>query len=427
MNRSQIAFTKARGRDVVFWQSHAPASRPAPTCAHPSPGVGIAELEIVVDSHEQYAYRFSGQRVRTVKRALPCGAPTRRGMDLPVPRRRRRLGRHRARLPHPAHPSGPDTETDLDQAPEAPTPSTAEAEPGPALPAWPSRSRQAACIDCTCAARSSRVRCAAAVSSCAVRTRSDSRAESLLRISLPCDGAARVVASFAPTSGPPGAPPTKADRRFLRGRVRVRSTCTNRRRERIPPSHPLEHRIHRRRAEHASRARISAAGRGRRPVEPVRPQAPQRPRPVLVSPIRTRAEGGRCETLTHPTTRTANDSALRRRVPGRPPGRYVSGQFLSEVISWSTWLLIDLRHPSPTCRRRALPAVNRRWNTFGRQGLTNHLTATVNCQTIDRRPERFPSGRRGWDRLLSLPGVTRAPFGAHQACMSGRLDTLIGG
>ena len=34
---------------------------------------GITELEIVVDSHERYAYRFSGQQVRTVKRALPCG------------------------------------------------------------------------------------------------------------------------------------------------------------------------------------------------------------------------------------------------------------------------------------------------------------------------------------------------------------------
>ena len=34
---------------------------------------GITELEIVVDSHEQYAYRFGGQQVRTVKRALPCG------------------------------------------------------------------------------------------------------------------------------------------------------------------------------------------------------------------------------------------------------------------------------------------------------------------------------------------------------------------
>ena len=30
-------------------------------------------LEIVVDSHEQYPYRFASQQVRTVKRALPCG------------------------------------------------------------------------------------------------------------------------------------------------------------------------------------------------------------------------------------------------------------------------------------------------------------------------------------------------------------------
>jgi hypothetical protein len=34
---------------------------------------GIPELEIVVDSHEQYPYRFKGQAVRTVSRALPCG------------------------------------------------------------------------------------------------------------------------------------------------------------------------------------------------------------------------------------------------------------------------------------------------------------------------------------------------------------------
>jgi hypothetical protein len=34
---------------------------------------GIAELEIVVDSHERYAYQFGGQQVSTVKRALPCG------------------------------------------------------------------------------------------------------------------------------------------------------------------------------------------------------------------------------------------------------------------------------------------------------------------------------------------------------------------
>jgi hypothetical protein len=34
---------------------------------------GIASLEIVVDSHEQYAYLFADKPVRVVKRALACG------------------------------------------------------------------------------------------------------------------------------------------------------------------------------------------------------------------------------------------------------------------------------------------------------------------------------------------------------------------
>jgi len=34
---------------------------------------GIVELEILVDTRERYAYRFPGQQVRGVKRALPCG------------------------------------------------------------------------------------------------------------------------------------------------------------------------------------------------------------------------------------------------------------------------------------------------------------------------------------------------------------------
>jgi len=34
---------------------------------------GIGELEIVVDSHEQYPYRFIHQQVSTIKQALPYG------------------------------------------------------------------------------------------------------------------------------------------------------------------------------------------------------------------------------------------------------------------------------------------------------------------------------------------------------------------
>ncbi len=35
---------------------------------------GIEQLPILVDSHERYAYRFTGQQVTTKTRALPCGA-----------------------------------------------------------------------------------------------------------------------------------------------------------------------------------------------------------------------------------------------------------------------------------------------------------------------------------------------------------------
>jgi len=34
---------------------------------------GLADLEIVVDSRERYAYRFAGQQVSTAKETLPCG------------------------------------------------------------------------------------------------------------------------------------------------------------------------------------------------------------------------------------------------------------------------------------------------------------------------------------------------------------------
>ena len=73
-NRSQLVFTTARGRDVVFWQSPRNRKQARPNVRTPTArAAGIVELEIVVDSHEQYPYRFTGQQVRTVTRALPCG------------------------------------------------------------------------------------------------------------------------------------------------------------------------------------------------------------------------------------------------------------------------------------------------------------------------------------------------------------------
>ena len=73
-NRSQVVFTRARGRDMVFWQSPRTRKQARPDVRIPTARAGgIPELEIVVDAHERYPYRFAGQQVRTVRRALSCG------------------------------------------------------------------------------------------------------------------------------------------------------------------------------------------------------------------------------------------------------------------------------------------------------------------------------------------------------------------
>lgn len=73
-NRSQLVFTTARGRDMVFWQSPRTRKQARPNVTVPTArAAGIAELEIIVDSRERYAYHFTAQAVRTVSAALPCG------------------------------------------------------------------------------------------------------------------------------------------------------------------------------------------------------------------------------------------------------------------------------------------------------------------------------------------------------------------
>lgn len=73
-HRSQIVFTRARGREVVFWQSPRTRKQARPEVRLPTArAAGITELEIVVDAHERYPYRFPGQQVRTVRRGLSCG------------------------------------------------------------------------------------------------------------------------------------------------------------------------------------------------------------------------------------------------------------------------------------------------------------------------------------------------------------------
>ncbi len=72
--RSQLVFTRARGREVVFWQSPRTAKQSRPDVRLPAArALGVADLVIAVDAHEHYPYRFSSQQVATVRKGLRCG------------------------------------------------------------------------------------------------------------------------------------------------------------------------------------------------------------------------------------------------------------------------------------------------------------------------------------------------------------------
>ena len=59
---------------MVFWQSARTRKQARPNVSTPTArAAGIADLEIVVDSHERYAYGFATQQVTLARRALPCG------------------------------------------------------------------------------------------------------------------------------------------------------------------------------------------------------------------------------------------------------------------------------------------------------------------------------------------------------------------
>ena len=72
-NRSQFVFTRARGREVVFWQSARTAEQARPNVALPPRGPSGRALEILVDVHERYPWTFGPQQATTVRRALPAG------------------------------------------------------------------------------------------------------------------------------------------------------------------------------------------------------------------------------------------------------------------------------------------------------------------------------------------------------------------
>jgi ERCC4 domain len=73
-NRSQIVYTTARGREMVFWQSPRTRKQARPNVTTPKArAAALPDLTIVVDSHERYAYKFSDKAVTLVRRALACG------------------------------------------------------------------------------------------------------------------------------------------------------------------------------------------------------------------------------------------------------------------------------------------------------------------------------------------------------------------
>lgn len=72
-NRSQFVFTKARGREAIFWQSARTAKKARPNVSVPRARASGQVLDIIVDSNERYAWKFGPQQATTVKRKLAVG------------------------------------------------------------------------------------------------------------------------------------------------------------------------------------------------------------------------------------------------------------------------------------------------------------------------------------------------------------------
>ncbi len=73
-NRSQFVFTKARGRDMIFWQSARTRKQARPNVTVPKARAsGLASMTILVDSNERYPWKFAAQQTETLRRKLPAG------------------------------------------------------------------------------------------------------------------------------------------------------------------------------------------------------------------------------------------------------------------------------------------------------------------------------------------------------------------
>jgi hypothetical protein len=72
-NRSQLVLTRARDREVIFWQSPSTAKQARPGVHLPTARAAGQVLEILVDSAEKYPYAFGHQQATTRRQRLAAG------------------------------------------------------------------------------------------------------------------------------------------------------------------------------------------------------------------------------------------------------------------------------------------------------------------------------------------------------------------
>lgn len=72
-NRSQFVLTRARGREVIFWQSPRTTKQARPQVTIPTRRASGGVPHILVDSAERYPYTFTRQQATTERRRLPAG------------------------------------------------------------------------------------------------------------------------------------------------------------------------------------------------------------------------------------------------------------------------------------------------------------------------------------------------------------------
>lgn len=72
--RSQFVMTRARGREMIFWQSARVSKAARPNVALPTARAGgLSDLHIIVDTRERYPWKFAHQQVTTERGTVSVG------------------------------------------------------------------------------------------------------------------------------------------------------------------------------------------------------------------------------------------------------------------------------------------------------------------------------------------------------------------